>query len=287
MKHDHACPVCAAPTRPWARKGDFAIRKCTACGHGFATPRPSRIKTNRFYMDVALIDALESESYRRRARAGSDEPAFVARRLVRLGVTGGRLLDVSAGVGRFSAHFQAAGFAVTPLEIHPLLAGRIEDETGLAVVRRPFEVWQPDEGLRFDAIVISQVLEHVVEPGVWLARATALLSPGGVLFASIPNFGSLLVAVMGAKEGNICPPTHINFFTRRSFMRAAAEHGLTLVRLETPSVLPTGPAIDAVRAYLRLPGPAAVLPGLGVRALLAASDPFGWGRFLHGYFRAA
>jgi 2-polyprenyl-3-methyl-5-hydroxy-6-metoxy-1,4-benzoquinol methylase len=287
MEHESACPVCAAPTRPWARKGDFTVRKCTACGHGFATPRPSRIKTNRFYMDVALEDALESESYRRRARAGREEPAFVARRLARLGVTGGRLLDVGAGVGRFSAHFQTAGFEVTPLEIHPLLAGRIEDETGLSVVRQPFEVWQPDEGLRFDAIVISQVLEHVVEPGVWLARATELLSPGGVLFASIPNFGSLLVALLGAKEGNICPPTHINFFTRRSFTKAAAEHGLTLLRLETPSVLPAGPAIDAVAAYLRLPGPAAVLPGLGVRALLGATDPFGLGRFLHGYFRAS
>ncbi len=287
MEHDHACPVCAAPTRRWAFKGDFTVQKCPTCGHGFALPRPSRIKTNRFYMDVALDDALESESYRRRARAGREEPAFVARRLARLGVTGGRLLDVGAGVGRFSAHFQAAGFEVTPLEIHPLLAGRIEDETGLSVVRQPFEVWQPDGGLGFDAIVISQVLEHVVEPGAWLTRASTLLAPGGVLFASIPNFGSLLVAAMGAREGNICPPTHINFFTRASFTRAAADHGLRTVRLETPSVLPSGPAIDAVSAYLRLPGPLAVLPGLAVRALLAATDPLGRGRFLHGYFRTS
>ena len=286
MEPDRACPICAAPTRPWARKGEFVIRKCPACGHGTAMPRPSRIKTNRFYMDVALDDALESESYRRRARAGREEPAFVAGRIARLGVGGGRMLDVGAGVGRFSAHFQAAGFDVTPLEIHPLLAGRIEDETGLSVVRQPFEVWRPGDDVRFDVIVISQVLEHVVEPGAWLARASALLGPGGVLFASIPNFGSLLVALLGAKEGNICPPTHINFFTRHSFAKAAAAHGLRAVRLETPSVLPPAPAIDAVSAYLRLPGPAAVLPGFAVWALLAATDPFGLGRFLHGYFRA-
>ena len=134
--------------------------------------------------------------------------------------------------------------------------------------------------------MISQVLEHVVEPGVWLARASALLASGGVLFASIPNFRSLLVAAMGARESNICPPTHNNFFTRASFTRAAADHRLGTVRLETPSVRSSGFAIDAVSTYLRLPRPVTVLPGLAVRALLAATDPLGRGRFLHGYSRA-
>ena len=238
-------------------------------------------------MDVALDDALDSESYRRRALAGTDEPVLVADRLARAGVRGGRLLDVGAGVGRFSAHFQAAGFAVTPLEIHPLLARRIEDETGLSVVRQPFEAWRPETAGCFDAIVISQVLEHVVDPGIWLEQCRRLLASGGVLFVSIPNFGSLLVAVMGAREGNICPPTHINFYTRASFTKAAAGHGLSLVRLETPSVLPAGPAIDAVGAYLRLPGPVAMPAGMVVWALLAATDPFGLGCFLHGYSRLA
>ena len=106
MEHDHTCPVCAAPTRRWVFKGYFIVQKYPIGGHGFALPRPSRIKANRFYMDVALDDALKSESYQRRAR-----------------------------VGRFSAHFQSANFEVRPLEFHPLLAGRIEDETGLSVVR--------------------------------------------------------------------------------------------------------------------------------------------------------
>lgn len=243
--------------------------------------------TNAAYMALHLTEAIESASYRRRQRAGAAEPARVAARLKALGVARGRLLDVGAGLGRFTRCFQSLGFAVTPLEIHPMLAARIEAETGLAVMRTPFEAWTPQggEAAPFDAIVMSQTLEHAVEPGVWLARASRLLAPAGVLFVSVPNFASLLVAGLGAREGNICPPTHLNFFTPRSLAALARTQGLTPLRIETPSVLPPEPAVDAVAGRLALPAKALAAPlGLLAWAALRLAEPLGSGRFVYGFF---
>lgn len=290
MDKETVCPICSSKARRWAEKNGFHIQKCAACGHGFAWPRPSRIVTNRLYMELDLEEALRSRSYKRRQRAGEDEPEVVAERLARLGCKGGRLLDVGAGSGRFTDHFRHNGFAVTPLEVHPLLAQRIEQKTGLGVVRQPFEAWALDERLvgSFDAIVISQVVEHIVSPPEWFAQSRRLLKPDGVLFVSIPNFHSLLVRIMGAREGNICPPTHLNFFTMKSFTSLAGRHGLRLRLAETPSILPLEPAIDAVKVYLKLPEtPLSALPGAFVWSLLAVADRLGLGRFLHGYFSPA
>lgn len=280
------CPVCGRTTRPWAEKNGFAIRKCTSCGHGFALPRPSRVLTNAAYMALSLDEALEGAGYRRRQRAGASEPAAVARRFAALSVSRGRVLDVGAGEGRFTRQFQDIGFEVTPLEIHPLLAARIESETGLSVVRIPFEAWRPDAPARFDAVVMSQSLEHVVEPALWLAHARSLLVPEGVLFVSVPNFASALVALLRSREGNLCPPTHLNFFTPRSLERLAQDNGFAALLVETPSVLPLEPAVHAARQYLHLPATAlAILPGIAAWALMRAAEPFGAGRFVYGFFR--
>jgi 2-polyprenyl-3-methyl-5-hydroxy-6-metoxy-1,4-benzoquinol methylase len=48
-----------------------------------------------------------------------------------------------------------------------------------------FEEYEPER--RFDNIVLGHVLEHVADPIVILARAKAWLTPGGRVFAAVPN----------------------------------------------------------------------------------------------------
>ena len=213
---------------------------------------------------------------------------MIGRRLARLGKRHGALLDVGAGEGRFTYWFSDHGFDVTPLEINPGLANSLAAATGRDVVREPFELWTPPDGSRFDVIVISQVLEHVADAGLWLGHAAELLSEDGVLFVSVPSFESLLVRTLGAAEGNINPPTHVNFFTMASLVALGADKGLAPAFQNTPNVLPAGAAMDAAAGSLRqLPRAAGHLAGLAAWAGLAATAPFGMGRFLHVYFRRA
>jgi len=57
------------------------------------------------------------------------------------------------------------------------------------VFNEMFEDFSP--GHKFDNIVLSHVLEHVEDPAALLLRVKKWLSPGGVVFAAVPNSSSI------------------------------------------------------------------------------------------------
>jgi SAM-dependent methyltransferase len=94
----------------------------------------------------------------------------------------------------------------------------------------------PDEG-PFNAIVMSQVLEHALDPIDWLRQAHRRLAPQGVLAVGVPNFGGVY-RMLGSRDPFIIPPIHLNFFTPRSITLAFAAAGLTQVGRRSISTIP-------------------------------------------------
>ena len=47
------------------------------------------------------------------------------------------------------------------------------------------------------------------------ANLSAILVPDGIVAVAVPHFGSLLSRLQGKKDMFICPPEHLNFFSRR------------------------------------------------------------------------
>jgi hypothetical protein len=86
----------------------------------------------------------------------------------------------------------------------------------------------------YGAIMMSQVLEHAMEPMSWLDRAADLLAPGGVLAVLLPNFSGVY-RLLGASDPMIIPPIHLNHFTSRSLRLALAKAGLHVARVASTS----------------------------------------------------
>lgn len=103
------------------------------------------------------------------ARAGSAVPA------------GGHVLDAGAGDGPYRHHFDHANYEAADFEQVP---GKTYSGNhyvcDLAAI--------PVEDDRFDVVLFSQVLEHIVEPRAVLAELHRVLKPGGLIFASAPLF---------------------------------------------------------------------------------------------------
>ncbi len=118
------------------------------------------------------------------------------------------------------------------------LLDRIPDSPRLVKVRSLFEDFTP---LRlFDTIVMEHILEHVDDPVALLGRVAHWLSPGGILWAGVPNALSIhrLVAV---KMGLLAVPWELNardiaqghrrVYTPELFRRDIEMSGLTVERI--------------------------------------------------------
>src|SRR5205814_10170100 len=88
--------------------------------------------------------------------------------------------------------------------------------------------------LNFSVIVMSQVLEHALDPLDGLGRAGELLAEDGVLAVAVPNFAGPY-QLLGSRDPFLTPPMHLNFFTPRSMRLAMESAGLRVVKLASRS----------------------------------------------------
>ena len=90
----------------------------------------------------------------------------------------------------------------------------------------------------FDAILASDVLEHLPNAEDALARAVTRLRPGGAVVLSLPNvsnvyvFSQLLLKTWPQRDSGIFDRTHVRWFARRDMVRLLQGAGLTVLRVE-------------------------------------------------------
>ena len=67
-----------------------------------------------------------------------------------------------------------------------------------------------------DAIIIDNVLEHVLDPSGMLEIAARALNPGGMLIAITPNVNDIRALSSNWRKRHLwVPPDHINFFSAK------------------------------------------------------------------------
>lgn len=90
----------------------------------------------------------------------------------------------------------------------------------------------------FDAILASDVLEHLVDAEGVLAAAVSRLRPGGAVVVSLPNVASvyvfvqLLLKTWPRRNSGIFDRTHVRFFAKRDMVRLLQGAGLQVLRVE-------------------------------------------------------
>jgi predicted TPR repeat methyltransferase len=90
----------------------------------------------------------------------------------------------------------------------------------------------------FDAILASDVLEHLLDAEGVLARAVSHLRPGGAVVLSLPNvsnvyvFAQLLRKTWPRKGSGIFDRTHVRWFAKRDMIELLEGAGLTVLRVE-------------------------------------------------------
>jgi SAM-dependent methyltransferase len=157
-----------------------------------------------------------------------------------------RLLDVGAHAGRFMHLAQHAGWEVEGIELNPRTAACAARRTG-APVHHVNARTLAAAGVRFRAITLTDVLEHIPEPVALLAVIGRLLEPGGSIAVKVPCGPSqwfkerLLSAAIPSRRISLADNlVHVNHFTPRSLTMALTRAGFldAVVRTAAPELLP-------------------------------------------------
>jgi 2-polyprenyl-3-methyl-5-hydroxy-6-metoxy-1,4-benzoquinol methylase len=170
------------------------------------------------------------------------------------------LLDVGCSRGGFCQLVKLNHPTVTVwgIEADPEAAAEAKPRPDRVIVGSfPEDV--PADAPRFDAILFSDVLEHMEDPWAALGAARKFLSPDGVVMASIPNIrhwsGIRSILIRGDftyTDTGLFDRTHLRFFTRSTMLAMFAGAGYRAERI-VPTGISERLAARAVRWRRMLP----------------------------------
>ncbi len=149
------------------------------------------------------------------------------------------VLEVGCGTGATGALALARGKArrYVGIELMPgpaAEARRVLTEVVVGDVERLALPWEAES---FDALIMSEVLEHLCDPWSTLERLGRLVHPGGLLLASSPNIAhwkvirELLAGRFELADQGVFDRTHMRWFTPSTYRALVEGAGFTVERI--------------------------------------------------------
>lgn len=235
------CPLCNSFDISFSLKAkdytvsgeEFEIWKCKNCSAKFTKNPPSENEIGRYYNSEKYISHSDSNSgfinkvyhFVRRLTLRSKRKLIESYTTLR----NGNILDIGSGTGAFAAEMKRAGWAVTALEpdtnaaknsaklhnIHPLPTSEL------------FNI-----SVKFEAITMWHVLEHVYAVHNYLNEVKRLLAQNGRVFIAVPNFLCYDETVYNEFWAAYDVPRHLYHFSPRSMESLLAAHGLKVIEMK-------------------------------------------------------
>lgn len=162
-------------------------------------------------------------------------PVLAALRRLPRGAT---VLDVGCGRAQLGEAATSLGLRVTGIEQHPDACAVARGRIDRLIEADLHDFAAVDAALgddRFDAVVFSDVLEHVAWPADVLRAYTKRLAPGGVAVISVQNVASwdsrlrLLTGRFRYADTGLMDRTHLRFFTVDTARELVEEAGLRVI----------------------------------------------------------
>lgn len=140
------------------------------------------------------------------------------------------LCDVGCGTGQSMAALKSKGYDVVGIEPDPV-ARRLAAKVGKVFDGTAEAIPEAIEGRQFDAILLSHVLEHCIDPAQALSNAKRLLAPEGTAVIEVPNNAAAGFEMYGPGWFFADIPRHLQFFTEKSLRIALENAGLRVIRV--------------------------------------------------------
>lgn len=240
------CDLCGSEkNKVVAVENDYPISKCCQCGFVYVSRIP-KIENGKVIGEYYAGDHLEVEANRRRYDLVSD---FLLNEIEKhAGI--GSILDVGCGYGFFLTKARKRGWEVFGTELSEIATRYANQQQHLPHVVCSDLDPSLFDGRQFDAINLTNVLEHVPSPTRTLTLCGQMLRDGGILMIRVPNmrFSDLhlrLSPILKLFSGETFrnwgylatpPPEHLSGFTPKTIKHLLESRRFDKVRIK-PSKL--------------------------------------------------
>jgi 2-polyprenyl-6-hydroxyphenyl methylase/3-demethylubiquinone-9 3-methyltransferase len=151
---------------------------------------PENWRTSFFYDLQEVFGPVTSPGY---ARAYANRKKQTLDLVAKAAPGGGKILDVAAAQGNFTLALAELGYAVTWNDLRAGLENyvRLKWERG-TVEFAPGNVFDINPATGFDVVLVTEIIEHVAHPDLFLKKIGDLVAPGGHVVMTTPNGGYFL-----------------------------------------------------------------------------------------------
>lgn len=222
-------------------RGYYAASRCDTCGLVQLSPLPSQDELKDLYETHYNFGGEHDTTYT------SLRHRFLFSPIYRLWTAidgdfsfhtiqgAGHLLDVGCNEGRGLQFYRRNGWDAEGQELNEN-AANVARRMGFVVHTTLIENFYPTK--LYDVVVLSNVLEHSLNPRQMLTNVHRLLKPGGQIWISCPNIKSLFRNVFGRYWINWHVPFHTVQFSYSTLDNILKESGFecSTIRYVTPGL---------------------------------------------------
>ena len=225
------CPLChASQTNPLFLKDGASFNSCLSCGFKFAwTAKNANFQSSLDDYEDAYIQYLENNA--------ADEKNFQSI-LSKIGehtdVTKGSLLDIGCGTGKFVRYLRSKSIDASGIEPSIVLFDRyLSSETYFQ--NETVERVSAKGGMKWSVITVTDVLEHVAEPRVFMDALASVLTAHGSVFIETVDAGSWLARFLG-RQWHFYNKYHLSYFSWKTLALLCEVSGFEIESFERPTV---------------------------------------------------
>ena len=236
MEKDIHCPLCGSRESKLERavvdhmvsKEKFSLRSCRDCELLRTDPRPNEKEIGRYYDSPSYLSHTEqgvsffSKLYNVLRAYNSMSKVRTLESVVQKKPNISKLLDVGCGIGVFLEHAKHRKWDVFGVELNEKARKVAEKRLKTSIFQKLDDV---KTELKFDAISLWHVLEHLPEPNKVLEKLYGHAAPGAALILGLPNRQSHDAAHYKEFWAAYDVPIHFWHFTKRDIEGIAKNTG--------------------------------------------------------------
>lgn len=213
-EQSRVCPFCESKKRKllYTQKysGYFThkIVQCLSCGFVFVGNTPPQSFYDKYYRDESKYEGV------RQHEAHEDSTYELVWKFAKKHLDkSSSVLDIGCSTGSLLAFLKEKGYSnLYGIDPAPACRKVAKEKYGIKVDTYYIEDLKPKK--KYDFIILSQVLEHLIDIKGAISKIHSLLREGGYLFIGIPDAGRFHINF--EEPFGEFSTEHINFFTEKS-----------------------------------------------------------------------